>query len=89
MGRGGTGGSNHSDVTGLSAKAEASSSSRDQRESVKALSKGWHAHAYKYTTGCARSVQGRGSRVHFRETSQEAMPWSRTEARNWDPGISD
>lgn len=88
MGRGGTGGSDHSDVTGLSAKAEALSSSRDQRESVKALSKGWRAPAYKYTAGCARNVQGGGSRVHFRETSREAMAWSRMEARNWDHGIS-
>lgn len=72
-GRGGTGGQepNHSGFVGLSAKVGTLSLSRDQRESVKTLSKDWPAHTYNYAAGYTWNVQGGGSTVRFREASQE------------------
>lgn len=87
---GGTGGQepNHSGFVGLWAKVQALSLSTDQRESMKALSKGRPAHTYKHTAGGTWNAQGGGSRVHLRDTSQEATLWSRKEDRNWDYDVS-
>lgn len=47
---------NHSGFVGLSAKVEGLSLLGDQRESMKALSKGWHAHPYKCAAGYTWNV---------------------------------
>ena len=75
-------GSHHSGFWAHQPGAEALSSSRDQRQSVEVLSKGWHAHTHKFAMGYARNVQRGSSRVHLGETSQQVAPQSRTEARD-------
>lgn len=82
-GEGGTGGQepNHSGFVGLSAKLGALSLSRDQGESVEGSAE--QGQACPYLQICLRlhgeCAWGRDgcSRVHFRQTCQENMPWSR------------